>query len=369
MMNDNKQRAILWGIFFVCVLLLAGLTFCARTDPFEGLPQDPAVSGLRVAVDGAHPAPIALLTAEAQVYLAQKGITVSFGDKENPFDESGMQEIGLRLTAAAGATMVLTVHVECVEDTTPPTITGVEDRSALCGEALILREGVRAEDDCYGEVTLDVDASAVDAAREGAYPVTYTATDACGNRTVQAATVYIYEQAVTEQMLWARIDELISRLVMPGMTREQQCRRIYDCLQASLFYMPDSDKSDWVRNAYVSLFVRGGGDCFSYFASAKALLHRLGIPYMEIQRTAGLTEDTHYWLLVNIAEEGEADRWYYFDPTELREDEYRHSGCLLTLAQLEAYDAVRPYFYAHDVQSYPTTETKIITPTPELGLE
>ena len=134
--------------------------------------------------------------------------------------------------------------------------------------------------------------------------------------------------------------------------------------------------------------IRKGGtltilkQCLEYLSSVAkehqwrviAIVHRKdlclysGIEYIEIQRTPGYTDDTHYWLLVNIAEDGEKARWYYYDPTELRHDEYDHSGCLLTLAQLQAYDRVRPCFYLHDTASLPPVCEEIITPTPELSL-
>ena len=98
-------------------------------------------------------------------------------------------------------------------------------------------------------------------------------------------------------------------------------------------------------------------------------MERAGIEYIEIERTPGYTPDTHFWLLVNIAESGEAARWYYLDPTELRDDGYNHSGCLLTSAQIEAYDRVRPNFYRHDTSVLPPVCDTVITPTPTLGIE
>ena len=222
-------------------------------------------------------------------------------------------------------------------------------------------------DDCLGEVMLTVEASSVDNRKEGIYEVVYTATDAAGNSASVRGNVYIYAMAVSEPMLNERIDELLLRLDASDKDKETLCRSIYACIRASLTYVADGDQSDWVRAAYTSLFVSGRGDCFSYFSAAKALLQRAGIEYIEIQRTPGYTDDTHYWLLVNIAEDGEMARWYYFDPTELRHDEYDHSGCLLTSAQLQAYDRVRPYFYLHDIAGLPPVCDIIITPTPELN--
>lgn len=86
--------------------------------------------------------------------------------------------------------------------------------------------------------------------------------------------------------------------------------------------------------------------------------------YREIQRTPGLTSDTHYWLLVNIGTKT-SPRWYHYDCTRLRA-EYNHSGCLLTDKQVRAYSKVRANFYAYDTGKYPASSTEIITRTPEL---
>ena len=127
--------------------------------------------------------------------------------------------------------------------------------------------------------------------------------------------------------------------------------------------LPSEDTSDRVRIAYESLS-NGTGDCYAYDSVAIAFLSRLGVEYKEIQRTPGLTSDTHYWLLVNIGTKT-SPRWYHYDCTRLRA-EYNHSGCLLTDKQVRAYSKVRANFYAYDTGKYPASSTEIITRTPEL---
>ena len=355
----------LWLFFAVVLLLLLGSCQSESLWPKNVVPTP--CTDIRLATNAPLPAPELLLDALTRESLTAHAITVEYIEAP-PSPQPGEQRLQLLLRAANGETMTLMVTYSGVTDTTPPTIAGVVDRSALCGEGLVLRQGVTTQDDCLGEITLTVDTSAVDSRVEGVYEVFYTATDAAGNTTTVPGTVYIYAMAVSPQMLYERIDELLVRLDATSKSKEELCRSIYACIQASLTYVADADQSDWIRAAYTSLFVSGSGDCFSYFAAAKALLQRAGIEYLEIQRSPGYTEDTHYWLLVNIAEDGEDARWYYYDPTELRHDAYDHSGCLLTAAQLQAYDRVRPYFYQHDRTVLPTVCQEVITPTPELEM-
>ena len=85
-----------------------------------------------------------------------------------------------------------------------------------------------------------------------------------------------------------------------------------------------------------------------------------------MQRTPGFTEDTHFWSLVNIGTEN-SPQWYHFDCTRLAADEYNHSGCLLTQAQVDAYHKVRPYFRLYDSSKYPQIATRIIQETDVLN--
>ena len=356
-----KMKRLWWPLLCVFVLTLCG---CGEPVWEEQLTLQ-CRQDIKLAINAPMPSARALLDEQSCAYLTAHNITVEYAE-ENPMPQEGEQTVQLLMRAPNGATHHLSADYTGVRDTTPPIIHGVRDRSALCGEGVVLRDGIELSDDCPGEISLHVDASAVDNRKEGVYEVIYTATDAAGNTTHARGSVYIYAMAVSEQMLNDKIDELLLRLDAPNKDKETLCRGIYACIQASLRYVADADQSDWMRAAYTSLFVSGQGDCFSYFAAAKALLQRAGIEYIEIQRTPGYTDDTHYWLLVNIAEDGQTARWYYFDPTELRHDEYDHSGCLLTSAQLQAYDRVRPYFYLHDTAGLPPVCDEIITPTPEL---
>ncbi len=251
-----------------------------------------------------------------------------------------------------------------VEDHTPPVFETVPTLSAFVGEAIAYKKGLVVTDDCSGDVEITVDSSAVNPNAAGEYPVRYTAADASGNVAHAETVIHIYEQEISEEQLNARIDEVLRTLVTPDMTKEQQLRAVYEYVYNSIAYIPDSDKSDWVRAAYDALFMSGAGDCFNYYAATMAFCNRLGIDYRKIQRTPGAAEGTHYWIMVNI---GTADkpRWYHFDCTHVRAV-YGHSGCLLTDRQIKAFNRLRAGFYAYDTSQYPQSDTVIITPTPHL---
>ncbi len=279
--------------------------------------------------------------------------------------ELGDYDITFRVKDASGnETAELHSILTVIEDTVPPTFATVPELSAYVGEAIAYRKGLVVRDNCGGAIDVQVDASSVNPNVPGDYEVRFRATDAAGNASVAATVIHIYENQITEEQLNARIDGVIAQIVTPGMTKEDQLRAVYRYVYDHIAYIPDSDKSDWVRSAYDGLFVNGAGDCFNYFAAAKAFCRRLGIDYREIERTPGAAEGTHFWLLVNIGT-AEAPRWYHFDCTHLRVV-LTHSSCLLTDAQVRAFSQYRVGFYVYDASKYPASATEVITPTPHL---
>lgn len=251
-----------------------------------------------------------------------------------------------------------------IKDSTPPTFESIPELSAYVGEAIAYRKNLVVTDNCSGPVEINVNTDNVNSERAGDYAVYFTATDAAGNRATAQSVVHVYDNRVSEEQLNAKVDALLLSLVSDADTTENKLRKVYDYLQTNIAYTSDSDKSDWVRAAYDGLFVSGGGDCFTYFAAAKAILRRLGIPFYEIQRTPGAAEGTHYWLMVNIGTP-DTPKWYHYDCTRLRAA-YNHSGCLLTDKQVAAYNKVRSGFYAYNKSNYPQSSSLIITPTPSL---
>ncbi len=242
------------------------------------------------------------------------------------------------------------------------------------GEGISYKNAVTVTDNCFG-VKLEWDSSGVDMTKEGNYTVSYRATDAAGNKVSAIIPVVIYSMQITDDKLNARIGELASQLGMSkSLSKEELCRLIYGYVNdptatastANFTYVGhsnDKSRADWRREAWLTLD-NGQGDCYSYFALSKAFFEYFGIENKDIERTKGLTSDTHFWSMVKVD-----GGWYFFDATRyagkftLGGD----NGCLLTYAQLKAYKlsaaSAQRYgdnYYAFDEASYPTAATKII---------
>lgn len=279
----------------------------------------------------------------------------------------GTYSAKIRFTDASGnKTEIFDVNMTIMVDTEAPVLEVKSDIVTYVGEAISYKQNTSVKDNCTGEITLTVDDSEVDLSEAGEYEAYVYATDAVGNRSDKVkVTVHVYSEEITEERLNEQIDAAADDIgITESMTAEQKCRAIYEYVYGRISYVSTSDKTSWQRAAYEALFVSGSGDCYSYFAAAKALLEYYGIENLDVQRTAGYTTDTHFWSLVNIGTE-DSPRWYHFDCTHLR-SEYNHSGCLLTDKQVDAYNKVRPHFRLYDKSAYPTVAKEIITPTPEL---
>lgn len=285
--------------------------------------------------------------------------------------ELGSYEVRLELFDAYGNKRNYETVVNVIIDTEKPTINAPVSITGYVGEGIAYLKDVEAVDNCYG-VTLSVDSSAVDTSQVGTYKVKYTATDAAGNVTTLTLDVNIFAERVTEEQLLARIEALAGQLgITKSMSKEEQVKRIYGYVNspslsasaANIVFTNESntDRSDWMREAYLTL-ERGEGDCYSYFAVSKAFFLYFGIENYDIQRASGVTTQsgTHFWSMVNIGTE-KSPRWYYYDATRLAKAHPKGSGCLFTEDQLERYNTeINRGFLTFDHTGYPAASNTVI---------
>lgn len=279
------------------------------------------------------------------------------------FDVATLKTVGKHSVSVIvdGKTKKYTVEVV---DTTAPVIEVGEIRINI-GDGIAWKKQATVTDNSDGKVEISVDSSAVNTSAEGAYTVTYTATDASGNSSSATATVIVGTMEVTEDMLYTEIDKIIAQIITDSMTAEAKVRAIYDYVQNSINYASTAKTDDFVYAAYISLFSSGTGDCYSYFAASKAFFERLGIENVDMKRAEGGAVGNHYWNLVNIGTK-DAPKWYHYDANPIS-GQYSVSGCLLTDSQVEAYDVWRGEGYRkYDKSGIPASAVEIITDIPEL---
>lgn len=236
----------------------------------------------------------------------------------------------------------------------PPSFSGLRPIEILQGDGIVYRNGVTATDPEDGELVFTVDSSAVDRDTPGEYSVIYRTVDSAGHAVEERVTVTVIARSVTYEQLWEAVDTAIARRGLASLSREQLCEDLYYAIKADMSYTSDSDKSDWVAEAYRGLR-EGEGDCFTYYAIARAYFERLGVSVLTVQRAPNVLPSTHYWLLVNMGSE-EEPAWYHWDACP-HYKEYPLTSILLTDEELLAYNEKVPNYYTFDRSLYPATPT------------
>lgn len=381
----RKTRQILTALL-VAGLLAVLLTACKKYDP-------PVITGVKPAIE---------VYADDDIFSAiYDGVKAVGGedrpDQTFPVEASAYDQSGALLTKYTPGTYRLVYtsrdeegqEAQSVEsvltvkpaDTTGPVIEGAQDMVTEVGTAVSYRAGVTAVDDVDGTVQLQIDAGQVVLSQPGQYPVVYTAADSRGNVTTVTVTLTVSAPAepeqpkdpdmedpsdvlvkpstglnVTEEELNVVVDGVLAKICTPGMSQYEQARAIFDYVASHITYIGPSDSSSWVNGAYIGL-TQGRGDCYNYFAACKALLTRLEIPNIDLERVGG--ESQHYWSIINVGE-----GWYHYDACPHPRN-YPVDSFMMDEAEARAYSEfctpVRKNYYIYDYAACPV----VVEGTPE----
>lgn len=303
------------------------------------------------------------VTVEAGVTDASAISGVDGSEFAEGFDVATLKTVGKHSVSVVVDGKTMKYNVEVV-DTTAPVIEVGEIRVNV-GDGIAWKKQATVTDNSDGKIEIKVDSTAVNVSIPGTYTVTYTATDESGNSSSATATVTVGTMEVTEDMLYAEVDKVIAQIITDKMTSEEKVRAIYAYVQDSINYAATAPTDDFVYAAYTSLFSSGTGDCYSYFAASKAFFERLGIENIDMTRAEGGAPGNHFWNLVNVGTK-DAQKWYHYDANPIS-GQYSVSGCLLTDAQVAAYDAWCGQGYRkYDASKVPASATETLTDIPEL---
>lgn len=280
---------------------------------------------------------------EAFIASAEDATALTYRFVVKPdFSIVGDQSVSIQATDAGGNSVTVEAVVTVVEDTQPPVITGAVDLFAYLGNKINYKSGIKVHDDYAVSPKLTVDSSQVNLNAEGTYPVIYYATDDVGNQSSVTIYVTIKQRVINEEEVYRLADEVLARIITPGMTPYDKVSAIYDWVRGHVSYINHSDKGNWVKAAFEGLESRKG-DCYVYACTSKALLTRAGIDNRDIEKIPVNT--IHYWNLVNIGE-----GWHHFDATPRKGTKLRF--CYMTDAELMAYSVAHNNTHYYDRNVY-----------------
>lgn len=271
--------------------------------------------------------------------------------KEEPdFSKPGSYEVVIVLEDTSNNKTELTSKLLVMADTEAPEITGAANQTVYVDSKVAYKNGVTVKDNKDENIQLVVDSSAVNLKKPGSYEVVYSAKDAAGNTTYKKATITVKEKqsnVIDEDIVYNLADQILTKIIKEGMTQRQKARAIFDWIGDHLTYVNSSDKSSWIKGAYTGI-KKGSGDCFTYYATAKAMLTRAGFQNRTVTRIGG----GHYWNLVYV--EG---GWYHFDSSPRRKGD-RFDCFLKTDAEVAEYSKSYRNYYNFDKSLHPATPVK-----------
>ncbi len=262
---------------------------------------------------------------------------------EPDWNAAGEQPVRVRAEDASGNVTECDGTVVLAEDTEPPEIYGVVNRTAYVSEPIAYLAEVYAEDAVDGRVKVTVDSDVIPD-QAGKYKVTFTAEDLSGNRTSASCEYKLVAPTVSEEDVKKLAQDVLKEITADDMVTAEKLKAVFDYTRSHVRYVGTSDKTDWRKEAARG-FKTGKGDCFTFYAVTRAFLDELGIEYMSLTRLGGRTR--HFWVIVNIG-----TGWYHFDPTLA--PQHKHKCFMWTNEQCK----IKSYFWRYDHSKYPEIATE-----------
>ncbi len=280
-------------------------------------------------------------------------VTITYKNEPDVSQEGEIETV-VCLTDEGGNTTEVKAAIVVVGDTEPPVIEGAADIEVYLGDTVSYKANITVTDDKDENPTLEVDNSQVDLNTAGTYEVTYTAADAAGN--TSSVTVHLIisekpENYVEPETVYAMAEEILEQITDESMSDMAKAFAIYRWVNTSISYTGTSDKSSWTVGAYQA-FSNRSGDCYNYYAAAKALFDVAGISNIDIVKS-DTSHSSHYWSLINLG-----DGWYHVDCTPRKGD--GDNFFMVTDAELEAYSVEHNNSHVFDSDLYPERATESV---------
>ena len=272
--------------------------------------------------------------------------------KKPDLSEKGSTSAVVILTDEGGNTAEVEADIEVIIDKEAPVIDGVAPLTGFIGEPISYKSTITVTDNCVRDMDVTVDNSKVDTKTAGTYDVFYTAVDRAGNKAEASTVITIKEKPqnyVTPEEVLEEADEVLKEITKKGMTKKEKAKAIYEWARMNIGYVNKSEKDSWTNGAHQG-FTEKSGDCFVFFATAKALLTQAGVPNLDVVKS-DTSHSSHYWSLIDCG-----DGWYHFDATP------RMGGgddfFMKTDAQILKYSKNHRNSHIFDQSLYPATPTE-----------
>lgn len=220
--------------------------------------------------------------------------------KKPDFDSVGMSVVEILLKDSGNNETKYKALLTVQNDTGKPVIEA-ENRTVYVGDNIRFSEGVKAFDDCDGELCVKVNIGDFDKKTPGAYPITFSATDKAGN-TAEKTVIFTlktkFAYQYTREVMDALFGSVYSKLeINEAMSEKEKVKKIYDYVRENISYNGTSEKSDWEQEAYRGLRSKSG-DSFTFYSISRKLLTMAGIENTPAERIN--SDSSHYWNMITV---------------------------------------------------------------------
>lgn len=192
----------------------------------------------------------------------------------------------------SGNKTVKTAKLSVTGDKKAPTFSGLKAMEVKKGSSPNFRSGVKATDNVDGKVAFSVNTDKVNLNKAGTYYITYTATDAAGNKaTARRKVVVSHNDADTK----ALVKSTAAKLSADALTLSKWVR-------SNIKY-----NANWGGNDPIWYGLKNKkGNCYVHAKVLEAFLKEKGFE----TKLIWVTDKSHYWNLVKIN-----GRWWHIDST------------------------------------------------------
>lgn len=260
---------------------------------------------------------------------------------------AGTYSVKVTATDLAGNKTSRTAMLTVILDTEAPRFTGLDTLSVCVGDAITLKNGVKAIDNIDGDIDFTVDSSSLNISCEGYYTVYYTAVDTSGNASTVGRTVVV--SSIGQEKINQLCDSVLAGIINDSMGARDKAYAIFQWVTSNFRY---STSTSYLMGQYYNAAYSGfnihTGNCYIYYAVSSSLLTRAGIENIMIQRNN--PNKPHYWSLVKIN-----GYWYHYD-TCPHYAAYPFNSFLRTDADVIKYSNEQAIgYYSFDRNLYPAT--------------
>lgn len=219
-------------------------------------------------------------------------VTIRYAEPLPDFALPEIQVVTIEAVDSSGNVRAEKATLEVIADAAAPVFSGLGALTVEKNATPDYTAGVSAYDENDGAVTFTYDASKVNTSQAGYYYVTYTAVDRAGNRATMRRQIIVSHDAADTAALVSSIAAKLS----------SDPEAIRDYVRSTIGYSTNWGGSDPVWYG----FKNKTGNCYVHALCLQRLLQEKGYSTQLIW----VTDQTHYWLLINLG-----GGWKHIDAT------------------------------------------------------